>query len=685
MAKLKETHAREVLAALDDLKAVDPACGSGAYLLGLLQEMIVLYRLLYSEKLVKDARTLYDLKLRIISHSLYGVDIDPFATNIAKLRLWLSLAVEADKPVPLPNLDFKVETGDSLLAPDPQEMPDLFRGLLQASADVLAMVKNQFFLSHGEEKEEYRKTIVSQESRLRKKLTVEYGEGVVDWRIQFAEAFANKRGGFDIVLANPPYVRQELLGREYKESGLKPVYLEVYAGTADLYVYFYARAQQLLRTHGIGCFISSNKWIRTAYGEKLRQLLLDKQAFRLAVDFGELPVFAAASTFPGIFVWQKQPRLDAPTLFAVVKNLEACYEEGIANHVLRVGTELPAANFGLGKPRLTSRAAADRRLTMESHGQRLVELVNDDVLNGVKSGLNEAFIIDTQTRNRLLEEDGSCSEIIKPFLIGDDIRRYETHSRERFVLYVRWDCDIRCYPSVLRWLKTFRPRLELRDGVKGNGPCPWYALSRPRPETQDRYGMPKIVYPDIGKETRFAMDKSGYYLSNTAYFIAREDWYLLGVLNSQCAFEYLKTTCAALGDQEKGGRLRFFGQYMDTLPIPDASTNDREEVARLARRAQDLHTRRRTLVERLFQSTGIRLADSTSHNSFERPWTMTVNELSKKCSRLKADEKLALKLREETGDLTQEIRILEGENDEKVASLYGVAPEPTFSSVSDEE
>ena len=129
VGKLKETHAREILAALDDLKAVDPACGSGAYLLGLLQEMIVLYRLLYSEKLVKDARTLYDLKLRIISQSLYGVDIDPFATNIAKLRLWLSLAVDADKPVPLPNLDFKIETGDSLLAPDPQEMPDLFRGL----------------------------------------------------------------------------------------------------------------------------------------------------------------------------------------------------------------------------------------------------------------------------------------------------------------------------------------------------------------------------------------------------------------------------------------------------------------------------------------------------------------------------------------------------------------------------
>lgn len=119
VAGLTEAHGRQILEALDSLKAVDPACGSGAYLLGLLHELVAIYRLLISEKLVKDRRSLYDLKLRIISHNLYGVDIDPFATNIAMLRLWLSLEVEADDPLPLPNLDFKIETGDSLLGPDP--------------------------------------------------------------------------------------------------------------------------------------------------------------------------------------------------------------------------------------------------------------------------------------------------------------------------------------------------------------------------------------------------------------------------------------------------------------------------------------------------------------------------------------------------------------------------------------
>jgi type I restriction-modification system DNA methylase subunit len=337
VSKLKETHAREILAALDDLKAVDPACGSGAYLLGLLQETIALYRLLYSEKLVKDARTLYDLKLRIISQSLYGVDIDPFATNIAKLRLWLSLAVEAENPVPLPNLDFKIETGDSVLAPDPQEMPDLFRAKLQFSADVLAMVKNQFFLSHGEEKEEYRKTIVSQESYLRQELAAEHGEGVVDWRIQFAEAFANKRGGFDMVLANPPYVRQELI-KDIKPK-LKECFPDIYCGTADLYCYFYARGFQLLRRGGMLVFISPNKWFRANYGKALRAHIADTCQVQSITDFGELPVFDTAATFPMIFVARKERGASSP-IFTQVKSLGPPYPDVLAL-VKSVGQVLP--------------------------------------------------------------------------------------------------------------------------------------------------------------------------------------------------------------------------------------------------------------------------------------------------------------------------------------------------------
>lgn len=273
VGKLKETHAREILAALDDLKAVDPACGSGAYLLGLMQEMIGLYRLLYSERLIKDARSRYDLKLRIISQNLYGVDIDQFATNIAMLRLWLSLAVEADEPVPLPNLDFKIETGDSLLAPNPSEMPDLLRGLLEAQAKVLTTAKRAFLSAHGEEKAEYRKCIKSTEERLRAELQLHHGKGVVDWRIHFAEAFASEPRGFDMTLANPPYVRKEKINPAVK-SRLRELYPDAVTGQSDLFCYFYARALQLLKRGGMHVFVCSNSWLDSGYGSVLQEYLL---------------------------------------------------------------------------------------------------------------------------------------------------------------------------------------------------------------------------------------------------------------------------------------------------------------------------------------------------------------------------------------------------------------------------
>ena len=205
--------------------------------------------------------------------------------------------------MPLPNLDFKIETGDSLLAPDPQEMPDLFRGLLQASADVLAMVKRQYFISHGDDKESYRKTIEKEESRLRAELHEEHGDNVVDWRIQFAEAFTTGKRGFDIVLANPPYVRMELI-KELKPL-LRELYPEVYNGNADLFCYFYARAVQLLRTGGTIVFISSNKWLRANYGLDLRTHLQKTCQVQGIIDFGDLPVFSSATAYPMIFIGRK--------------------------------------------------------------------------------------------------------------------------------------------------------------------------------------------------------------------------------------------------------------------------------------------------------------------------------------------------------------------------------------------
>ena len=373
----------------------------------------------------------------------------------------------------------------------------------------------------------------------------------------------NEPGGFDIVLANPPYLRAEVVkqmfGDAYKDN-LVRIYPEAYVKTADIYVACYSRAHQLLRLDGAGCFISSNKWLRAGYGEKLRQHLLDKQAFRLVVDFGELPVFEAAATFPAIFLWQKQQRSSAATAWATVKDLKACYEEGVREHVSRISVQVPATNFSAGAPRLATGANADRRQKMEKSGPRLGDVVKGKILYGIKTGLNEAFIIDREMRDSLIAEDKNSAEIIKPNLPGDHVRRYEIHFRDLYLIWTYIGVPIKKYPAIFRHLKKFQNSAEKRSDQGAQ----WWEL---RPcDYYDAFSKPKIIYPDIGKEPRFVLDSSGYFLETTAFLIPVADWYLLGVLNSHPAFEFMKSRASVVGDEDKGGRVRLktileFGKF----------------------------------------------------------------------------------------------------------------------------
>ena len=269
--------ARRISEALDEVTVVDPACGSGAYLLGMMQELVELQTTLYSDRLRATARDLYDLKLHIIQRNLYGVDIDEFAVNIAMLRMWLSLAIEyeGEKPEPLPNLDFKVVRGDSLLGPNPSpsNYGDLFRHRAESVAAQVASLKAQY-IEATTGKDALKQEIGRVEDALREALADSPAPaGATDWRVAFAEVFS-LRGGFDIAIANPPYVRVEDIG------SVKVALSQQYGGSlsarSDLYCYFYVRALQLLTECGMQVFVCSNTWLDTQYGESLQRHLLDK-------------------------------------------------------------------------------------------------------------------------------------------------------------------------------------------------------------------------------------------------------------------------------------------------------------------------------------------------------------------------------------------------------------------------
>ena len=588
--------ARRISAALDDLKAVDPACGSGAYLLGLLHEMLELYKLLFSDKLKNDDRSLHELKLRIIEHNLYGVDVDEFATNIAMLRLWLSLSVDSIKPQPLPNLDFKIETGDSLTGPNPREFSDL---RLHEPARQLAIIKGKYMRARGEEKKSLRRLIDNEQRGIAFELR-SLCPGAIDWRVQFCEVFFSERGGFDVVLANPPYIRQELIKKS--KPALKKVYKDHFSGTADLYVFFYLRALQLLARGGMLVFISSNKWFRAGYGLKLRSLIARTTSVRTIVDFHDLPVFESAIAYPMIFVAKNG--LDSaatPTVLAEPPTLELPYPD-VTAVVAKYGQRLPGSAFGSnGMWHLAPSATADRLKSMHNAGSTLGECVQGRVYRGLLTGLNEAWIdkngkvyvkadkrpkdavkhavlvISKAKREELIAVDSRSDEIIKPLVTGKDLRRWRTEDLKKWMIVTKVGVDIERYPAILNHLTRFKSALQARLDQGRH----WWELRACA--YYESFENPKILYPVIAQRPTFTIGEAGSFCNDKCYLIDSDDRFLLAVLNSAPFWEFVKGRCSPL----QGGFYEMRKNSIKQFPIPTASPTDRGTIAALAQKCLD--------------------------------------------------------------------------------------------------
>jgi methylase of polypeptide subunit release factors len=318
------------------VRVCDPACGSGAYLLGMLHELLELRAALFEQKHL-DSRTLYERKLEIIQRNLYGVDIDPFAVEIARLRLWLSLVVDDTRnpledpnaDVSLPNLDFKIEVGDSLLAPDPQggQQPDMFRA---QQIEEFERLKGDYMRAHGDEqKRTLREKIERQREEIRQWAHPQGGVEGFDWRVEFAEVF--KDGGFDIIVANPPYVRQELIDEAIKAK-LARAYADAAEGRSDLYVYFYVRGLQLLKPRGMHVFICSNSWLDVGFGGRLQKYLLEHAHIQAIYDSALERQFASADVNTIISILQKDGQAHGRDARATrFIRLNAPFEQAVAD------------------------------------------------------------------------------------------------------------------------------------------------------------------------------------------------------------------------------------------------------------------------------------------------------------------------------------------------------------------
>ena len=535
------------------LKILDPACGSGSFLLGAFHKLISWYEEYYNrypQKITRGYgaecwrdettggwRLSPKFKGRILVNNIFGVDKDPQACEVTRMSLYLKVLEDVDalllvKTALLPPLQNNIKCGNSVIASD---YWDFVRCARPGGGSLILPFE------------------VDDEERRR--------VNPFDWQVEFSEVM--KAGGFDAVIGNPPYIRQEELHEE------KAYYLSRYKSfvpTADLYVVFIEQALRLTRQGGRFGFIVSNKWMRARYGKGLRSLVKKFQIHKL-LDFGELRVFQDAATFPLIMIISKTRPRTKP-LYAPIKRLDF---GDLEEEVAKVGYELGDAALNDEGFTLVGRRATRLLEKIKAAGVPLGEYVGGQIYYGIKTGFNEAFVIDRATRDRLIKKDEKSAEIIKPFVVGDDVRRYHINFRERYLIFTRRVINIEHYPAIKehlsRWKKELTPKSSSKDKVgRKPGNYKWYEIQ----DTIDYYAefeKPKIIFPDIAKESRFAFDEGSLYFGNTCYFIPLKDKYLLALLNSSLYWYYFKQKLTVLGDAEKGGRLRFFTQFVVDIPI----------------------------------------------------------------------------------------------------------------------
>ena len=586
------THIRnpeKVLRVLQTLRICDPACGSGAYLLGMMGELLRLREALFKSSNV-DSQTTYQRKLDIIQQNLYGVDKDEFAVNIAMLRLWLSLAVdyEGDTPEPLPNLDYKVATGDSLTGPAPKLLDE------QGSFDeqlILQIQEHQaeYLVTHTDpEKQRLRETIAGLKESLQGWQA--NADGFM-WQVEFSEVFSE--GGFDIVIGNPPYVRQELI-RPIKPT-LKKLFSEVYTGTADLYVYFYKRGTELLRKRGVLTYISSNKFLRAGYGKKLRIFFTDKMCLNALLDFGSVQVFKASVDTCIVLV---ENDVSGSEAFLAATFREEADIRRLSNAFQEQAISMHAYDLSSDGWALTSSNVLGLIEKLQNTGTPLGEYV-DGFYRGVTTGFNDAFIIDEAKRKEIITQDPKSIEVIKPLLRGRDIKRYHTQWANLYLLFIPWHFPLHedstitgvsqnaenqfreNYPSIYNHLLEYKDRLSNRNKAETGIRYEWYALQRCANTYLSEFEKPKIIYRRIAQSLDAIYDTIGTYGLDTTFFIPSDDLSLLAILNSKLFDWYARYKVLPLNDPWAGGGLQFFSQYMEKVPIADRTDTQKATLSSL--------------------------------------------------------------------------------------------------------
>lgn len=558
--------------ALSEVKILDPACGSGAFPMGMLLRLMDLHQIVGH-----GFKNNYDLKSEILSRNIYGVDIMPMAVEIARLRAWLSLILEADyKPTDrknnfgvsaLPNLDFKFVCANSLIDSGYDEFlkhvhlnATLYR--LDGEIQKLERLRDNYFDPKGNKQ---KKEQLQQEfTQTKKYITTEFASLRTTWHL---DDFLNKvddwdpfddskpssffspawmfgiREGFDVVIGNPPYVQMQ------KDSGklaalLKNGNYSTFERTGDVYAIFYELGFNVLKPNGVHVFITSSQWLKANYGKSLRKLFLSKNPIKL-IALG-----------PGVF-----ETAVVDTNIMIAKN--AINEKLLQGSIIDKPEQIANLNALTFQP--MPYVTVDNWAILNTGNQSINEKIKAKTkplsewsikINfGIKTGYNEAFIIDEAKRNEIIKEDAKSAEIIKPVLRGREIEKYYTEWDGGYLVstFPSLHIDISKYKTVKKYLEGFLPKIKqtgepfinekgLTETTRKKTSHKWF-------ETQDPIGYykelskEKIIWKRIGSQLRFSYSENEIYcLDSTCIATGEKIKYLTALLNSKlCNYQLFES------------------------------------------------------------------------------------------------------------------------------------------------
>ena len=589
----------KIIIALDKIKILDPACGSGAFPMGVMQKIVGIlqtidpdnkiwkeYKFKENSDFIKENID-YLRKIGIIRDNIYGVDIQPMAVEISKLRFFLSLIVDEDLASdkmnkglkPLPNLDFKFACANTLIDiqnDETQLIGEEKEEYEKNLNDLKSSMKKYFTVSDNDEKKRIQKDIesivdaiietkrehfedlmramrdkkalsksVSKKDserlpflRSQKEMWESYKNIFKDEAVLFfntALLFPDVESGFDIVIGNPPYIQLQ----KFKDNPLQRIYqdqgYEVYNSMGDIYALFYEKGLNLLQENGLLTFITSNKWMRAGYGEKLRQFFARFNPLIL-IDLGP-GVFESTVDTNALVIQKSENRnnLKAVTITKEDKNIPDI-SDFLSNNGVQLG-EVSTDPWFIG-----NRAELRLKEKIERIGKPLKDW-DVDIYYGIKTGLNEAFIIDTPTKERLCEEDPKSEEILKPILRGRDIKRYSYNWAGVWLIQSGYDIDVpNKYPAIYRHLLRFEQKARKRQDQGANWwnlrACAYY------PEFEKE----KIFFKAVGRNLTFAKVEPGIMLTAPASFLTGNHLeYILGVLCSKYTNYYVEQTADKTG------------------------------------------------------------------------------------------------------------------------------------------